>query len=912
MPRINVDGTDYDVAAGRNLLQACLSLGFNLPYFCWHPAMGSVGACRQCAVKQFHDKDDQHGRVVMACMIAATDGTRISISDPEVVKFRASVIEWLMTNHPHDCPVCEEGGECHLQDMTLMTGHSYRRYRFKKRTFRNQYLGPFITHEMNRCIACYRCVRFYREYAGGRDFDVFAAHNHVYFGRHEDGVLENEFSGNLAEVCPTGVFDDKPFAKVYERKWDLRGTPSVCVHCSLGCNTTPNERYGKARRILNRYNGEVNGYFLCDRGRFGYDFVNSPLRLRQPLLRKDGSGEPEPAAKAEVLRHLTELLSSRKAIGIGSPRASLEANFALRELVGAERFHLGLPASEQELLALIVDILQRGPARAASLKDAEQADAVLILGEDVPDTAPRLALSLRQAVRQKSLEIADRMKIPRWQDAAVRNAAQQERSPLFIATPDATRLDDVATSTFRGAPADLARLGFAVAHELDAASAAVPDLPDDVGVLARKIAEALKNARRPLVVTGTGCASAAVIQAAANVAWALCRGGHAAELSFAVPECNSLGLGLIGGGTLQDAFEAVEQGAAETVIVLETDLYRRAERAVVDRCLNRARHVVVIDHLLHETARNAEIVLPAAAFTEAEGTLVSNEGRAQRFFQLLVPEGDIQESWRWLRDMLDTSGRDSGWTRLDDVTAACAKALSTLAAILQAAPGADFRVNGAKIRRETHRSSGRTAIHAAVTVHDPKPPEDPDSPLSYTMEGYYGPMPSALVPYFWAPSWNSVRAVNKFQDEVGGSLRGGDPGIRLIEPALGAVPRYYDEVPAAFAKRNGEWLIVPLHEIFGSEELSRLAPAVAERVPPSYLALNTHDATGLRIAEGAMVAVNLGGDISHLPVRVRPGLPSGVAGMVVGLSESIRTLLPAWGKLIVPPGAVVGEDGHHE
>ena len=136
-----------------------------------------------------------------------------------------------MTNHPHDCPVCEEGGECHLQDMTLMTGHAYRRYRFKKRTFRNQYLGPFITHEMNRCIACYRCVRFYREYAGGRDFDVFAAHNHVYFGRHEDGVLENEFSGNLAEVCPTGVFDDKPFAELYDAQMGFarRRHRSACI-----------------------------------------------------------------------------------------------------------------------------------------------------------------------------------------------------------------------------------------------------------------------------------------------------------------------------------------------------------------------------------------------------------------------------------------------------------------------------------------------------------------------------------------------------------------------------------------------------------------------------------------------------------------------------------------------------------
>jgi NADH-quinone oxidoreductase subunit G len=912
MPRINIDGTNYEVAPGHNLLQACLSLGINLPYFCWHPAMGSVGACRQCAVKQFHGDDDQHGRIVMACMVEAADGARISIADPGTVKFRASVIEWLMTNHPHDCPVCEEGGECHLQDMTLMTGHIYRRYRFKKRTFRNQYLGPFITHEMNRCIACYRCVRFYREYAGGRDFDVFAAHNHVYFGRHEDGVLESEFSGNLAEVCPTGVFDDKPFAKVYERKWDLRGTPSVCVHCALGCNTMPNERYGTARRILNRYNGEVNGYFLCDRGRFGFDFVNSPLRLRQSLLRTHSGGEPETATKAEVLRHLTELLPSQRAIGIGSPRASLEANFALRELVGAERFHLGLSASEQELLALIIDILQRGPARAASLKDTEQADAVLLLGEDVSDTAPRLALSLRQAVRQKSLETADRMKIPRWQDAAVRNAAQQERSPLFIATPDATRLDDVATCMFRGAPADLARLGFAVAHEIDGASAAVPDLSDDIGVLARQIAEALGNAKRPLIVTGTGCASAAVIQAAANIAWALRGVGRPAELSFAIPECNSLGLSLIGGHALQDAFDAVEQGAAETVIVLENDLYRRAERAAVDRCLDRARHVVVIDHLLHETGRKAEIVLSAGAFTEAEGTLVSNEGRAQRFFQLLVPEGDIQESWQWLRDLLGASDRDPGWTRLDHVTAACANALPTLASIGKAAPGADFRVNGAKIRRETHRSSGRTAIHAAATVHEPKPPDDPDSPLSYTMEGYYGPMPSALVPYFWAPSWNSVRAVNKFQDEVGGSLRGGDPGVRLIEPASGAAPHYFDGVPEAFAKRDGAWLIVPLYEIFGSEELSGLAPAVRERIPQPYLALNADDAAGLHIAEAAMVSVTLAGEVSRLPIRVRPALPAGVAGMVAGLCGPIGNLLPAWGQLTVESGAVAGEVGHHE
>ncbi|HHY6390920.1 TPA: 2Fe-2S iron-sulfur cluster-binding protein, partial [Salmonella enterica] len=187
MATIHVDGKEYEVNGADNLLQACLSLGLDIPYFCWHPALGSVGACRQCAVKQYQNAEDTRGRLVMSCMTPATDGTFISIDDEEAKQFRESVVEWLMTNHPHDCPVCEEGGNCHLQDMTVMTGHSFRRYRFTKRTHRNQDLGPFISHEMNRCIACYRCVRYYKDYADGTDLGVYGAHDNVYFGRPEDG-----------------------------------------------------------------------------------------------------------------------------------------------------------------------------------------------------------------------------------------------------------------------------------------------------------------------------------------------------------------------------------------------------------------------------------------------------------------------------------------------------------------------------------------------------------------------------------------------------------------------------------------------------------------------------------------------------------------------------------------------------
>ncbi len=942
MTIIHIDNRPYPAKDGENLLQECLSLGFNLPYFCWHPALGSVGACRQCAVKQFKNEEDKHGKIVMACMTAAKDGVRISIDDPEAREFRASVAEWLMVNHPHDCPVCDEGGECHLQDMTVMNGHVYRRYRGRKRTFNNQNLGPLVNHEMNRCIQCYRCTRFYRDYAGGRDLDALVLRNQVYFGRHQDGTLESEFSGNLVEVCPTGVFTDKTFKRHYTRKWDLQTAPSVCVHCGLGCNTIPGERYGTLRRIHNRFNGAVNGYFLCDRGRYGYEFVNSERRIRQPVLRKAKTEPLQLATKQDALQHLGEILSSgARAIGIGSPRASIEANFALRTLVGRDQFYLGLSERDSRLLASILDILKKGPARTPSLHEVELADVVLVLGEDVTNTAPRLALALRQAARREPQKMAEKMGIPLWNDNAVRDATQQERGPLFIATVAGTRLDDIATQTLHGTPADLARLGFAVAHAVDSNAPPVVGLSSAAQALADVIAEKLRAAERPLIISGMGCGDKAIVEAAANVAWALCSTGHAAELCFAVPECNSLGVTMLGGGdSLNSALEAMDSGAVDTLIVLENDLYRRADAAVVDRLLAAAQHVVVIDHIEHAASAKADVVLPAATFAEADGTLVNNEGRAQRFFQVFVPTGnipgsdipgDIQESWRWMRDIMVAADRgdEAQWSSLDDVTAACAAAIPNLEPILRAAPSASFRMGGQKIPREPHRYSGRTAMHANVNIQEPEQPDDPDTPLAFSMEGYPGLPPPSLIPRFWAPGWNSVQAVNKFQDEVGGPLSGGDPGERLIEPTPAKKTAYFENVPAGFAPRLGEWLLLPLHHIFGSEELSALAPGIAELSTEPYLALNPDDAVDLRLAAGDDAQLLFGPELMEispgfpeeipraywLPVRLKPELQRGTAGLPVGLPSpgSLAGIgLPAFGKIRRARKENRIEEGRHE
>ncbi|MDT3706511.1 MAG: NADH-quinone oxidoreductase subunit NuoG [Thiobacillus sp.] len=898
MATLLIDGKSYPVRDGQNLLQASLELGLDLPYFCWHPALGSVGACRQCAVKMFKDGQDTQGKLVMACMTPATDGIRISLEDPEARAFRASVIEWLMMSHPHDCPVCDEGGECHLQDMTVMTGHAYRRFRGRKRTFRNQDLGPFINHEMNRCIQCYRCVRFYRDYAGGRDFDAFAQRDHVYFGRHADGPLENEFSGNLVEVCPTGVFDDKTFKQHYTRKWDLQTAPSVCVHCGLGCNTIPGERYGMLRRIRNRYNGEVNGYFLCDRGRYGYVFVNDERRPRQPVCRERADAGPDTLTRNQAVSQVAALLADRRrVIGIGSPRASLEANFALRTLVGDEHFYAGIPAPEQRVLAAIRQILLDGPAPTASLRQVADADAVLVLGEDVTEVAPLLALALRQSVRQQPMEHARRLHIPEWDDTAVRNALQQRRGPVFLAAPGSTRLDDAVREAWHAAPADIARLGFVVAHAIDPDAPAVADLSGATEEFAARIAKALIAAERPVIVAGAGGGDEAAIHAAANVAWALCRSGRDARLCFTVPECNSLGLAFFGERNLDDAFKAVHDGQVDTLIVLENDLYRRYTAAAMDGMLRSVKHLVVIDHSPSATTAAAEILLPAATFAESQGTLVNNEGRAQRFFEIMPAAGDILTSWRWLRDILLATGREPEWRDTDAVTAACAHAIPALARITEAAPAADFRIVRQKIARQPERYSGRTSMHADVNVHEPKPPDDRDSALAFSMEGHHGPVPAALIPRLWAPGWNSIQALNRFQEEIGGPLRDGDSGVRLIEPVADASAPYHDDVPPPFVCRQGEFLVLPAFQIFGSEELSLRAPAVAERSPGPGVTLHPQDAAEIGLASGGVAHVALAAASWRLPVRLDSALPRGIAMLAVGSPDVGTPPLPVWAHI---------------
>ena len=907
MPTIFVDGQELQVKEGTNVLEACLSAGIDLPYFCWHPSMGSIGSCRQCAVVQYQNAEDTNGRIVMGCMTPVSEGARFSLNSgsgadsdaDEAVdntidkvtdkgrEFRQAVIESLMLNHPHDCPVCAEGGECHLQDMTVMVGHRDRRYRGLKNTHRNQYLGPLISHEMNRCITCYRCERFYTDYAGGTDLSAQASHDHVYFGRHQDGVLESEFSGNLVEVCPTGVFTDKPLLKQYSRKWDLQSAPSICTGCAVGCNILPGERYGKLKRIHNRYNDQVNGYFLCDRGRFGSGYINSDERLNYAGVR-DSNGEFAAIKSQEAIEIAAQWMKAgegdktNKIVGIGSPRASLESNYLLRELVGKEHFAAGFGDRESQVIHRIAAILKTTRAKNPSIKQMETADAVLILGEDVTHTAPRVALGLRQAVRNKAHELAKQAGLAVWQDAAVRNLAQDQRSPMIIVSAMETRLDDIASQTVSLAPQDIALFGHAVARAI----AGQPS--DDESV--NEAAAALKNAQRPLVVSGSSMLHSAIVDSAAAVADALTdllqadsaqddsAQDDSSMLSFCLPECNSLGLAL-----LSDEQETLSRLLARTdeiavLVILENNLSRRLSPDQINKLTSSGTKIIALELLDNELLASCDLVLSAASYAESEGTLVSSEGRAQRYYPVFPAAHERLASWQWLRDLAAASGHTelAELRYFDQITAACGASTELFEPLAGVSPDHNFRSHGQKIPRQTHRASGRTAINADVSVHEPLRKLDPETPLSFSMEGLNRDQPASLTPFYWSPGWNSNQSLQKFQSEVNGPLRGGPVGQRLLEPQATGI-RQSSEFTPLQVMDEGKWQLVPMHRVHGSDELSVRTAEVAELAGEAFVAIGPELAAKLEVVDGDGLKVNVAA--------------AGIDGIETSLSVKILTRL---------------------
>jgi NADH-quinone oxidoreductase subunit G len=772
--------------------------------------MGSVGACRQCAVTQFQDENDQRGRLVMACTTPVTDGMRISIKNAQASEFREQVIAAMMTNHPHDCPVCAEGGECHLQDMTVMTGHSVREYQGSKRTFTNQYLGELVGHEMNRCITCYRCTRFYNDYAGGKDFGVYGSKNQVYFGRQTDGALESEFSGNLVEVCPTGVFTNKVFSAHYTRKWDLQSAPSVCSHCSVGCNLSIGERYGSVRRVMNRYNSELNGYFLCDRGRFGIGYVNGEQRLRK--VTGIAQQSPVQLSKLDVAKALSHF-RLKNFIGIGSARASLEANFYLKSIVGGANFSAGYNDNDMKVAAQHANLMQHGAI--ANLTEIEASDFVLIVGEDITQTAPRMALSVRQALRNAAIEKASLIGIPSWQDSAVRTIGGKLLSPLFSLHSTTTKLDDVAEKSLLLSVermsaclqllAKLLLLGDVKEAEQKlndlcqhgASEQEQLSLDEQHFIIA--VYRGFSRAKKPMIISGTSLASAKLLQSIDDLMLGFKQQSNVGipHLIIAPPSSNSVGiLSLLDEQSLSFEQILIKLGQQESniqgVIVVEQELSKYSD-SQIKQLRKLAKTLIVLDHTEHRLTKVADITLPVAAVSEGDGHYINYQARAQKFTQVHPPVLPIQESWRWLDNIADTLGvKPAAQERVDDtlndssLLNVCGTSVSKTASCQSLVQLHQFfsenysywpelikdpssHSQDKAVVRMSHRASGRTSQMANTSVHESKSTKKLDDDFSFSMEGS-SIKKTGSMPFVWAPGWNSNQAIGQYQEQINGPL----------------------------------------------------------------------------------------------------------------------------------------------
>jgi NADH-quinone oxidoreductase subunit G len=612
MVKLIIDSREIEVPAGTKVIEAAARLGIVIPRFCYHPALGAVGACRVCAVK--FEEGPVKG-IQMSCMVDAAEGMRVSTRDAEAVDFRRHVIEWLMLNHPHDCPVCDEGGHCLLQDMTVAGGHGLRRFRGKKRTYPDQDLGPLIQHEMNRCIHCYRCERFYQDFCGYRDLGVLGIGNRTYFGRLESGTLQSPFAGNLADICPTGVFTDKP-SRYFGRRWDYQRASTVCLHCSLGCSTTTSARYRQVVRQEARFHPAVNGYFICDRGRHGFHYANSPERPRTPRV----NGRPADMGEAVgyARQRLADLhaASARGAVAVlGSTRSSLETLAAVTtacEAAGWRGPALFSDAAAARKAAAAADALD--PDLAVSLSDIEAADAVVVVGCDPLNEAPMLALALRQCARKGGrLVVLD---------------------PRPVALPAAARHLPVAPRAMGAVFESLLRQWTEPASEGPATD------PERAGQTATGVAaadlaaaaSALKDSRRPVIVCGSDIPSLEIVQLSADGARRLAAAGKQAGLFYLAAGANAFAAGMFAGAEAGAAeiLAAACEGQVRALVLVECDPFHTVpDWGLVERALSGLDLLVVLDAIDSPALKSAHVVLPTRTLFETGGLLINPEGRLQ-------------------------------------------------------------------------------------------------------------------------------------------------------------------------------------------------------------------------------------------------------------------------------------------
>jgi len=665
MPKLVIDHRKIEVAPGTRVIEAAEQLDIIIPRLCYHPALGPVGACRVCAVKFL---EGPLKGVQMSCMIEAADDMVVSTTDDEAVDFRKHVIEWLILNHPHDCPVCDEGGQCLLQDMTVSGGHSVRRYSGNKRTYQDQYLGPLVCHEMNRCIHCYRCARYYQEFAGYRDLGVMQICNRTYFGRFKEGILQSPFTGNLNDICPTGVYTDKP-SRYSGRRWDYQRSPSLCINCCLGCHTVASIRYREIRRQEARFSDAVNGYFICDRGRYGFFYAGLESRPRHASMKGEAvSYDRALQAAIAKLGKIGSDSGSSAIAAVGSARSSLETQAMLKhlcQLMGWRKpVYFMDPAATSKVKTSIARL---EPDLAVSLREVEKADFILCVGADPINEAPMLALAMRQAQRGGA-------KIVVMDPRPISLPAGFLHLPVGLDNLSYLIASLIKRTVDRKSAASLGQDAGNFYDAISADKEISVTLPEHFST----VTDVLKGSQRPVVVCGADLVPDPIPGLAADLALFLRAADKQAGLFYLLPGANAFGAGLLSDDkeSLLKIIEAIENGAVKSLILVESDpFFHFPDRKRLERALDALDLLIVLDYLNSDAAQKAHIFMPSSTLYEADGIFVNQEGRTQmvrqaysggvpiiqsgggdhppRIYGTGIPGADSMPAWLTLAELAD-------------------------------------------------------------------------------------------------------------------------------------------------------------------------------------------------------------------------------------------------------------------
>ncbi len=637
MPKLTIDGVEIEVDAGLTVLQACEIAGREIPRFCYHERLSVAGNCRMCLVEM-----ERAPKLIASCAMPVDDGMIITTDSETIRQARKGVMEFLLINHPLDCPICDQGGECDLQDQSIGFGYDRSRYSEEKRTVKNKNFGPLVSTVMTRCIHCTRCIRFATEIVGVPELGATGRGEHTEVGTYVEKTLSSELSGNIIDLCPVGALTSKPYA-FNARPWELKKTESIDVMDALGANIRIDTRGAEVLRIVPRNNDDVNEEWISDKSRFACDGLRRQ-RLDQPYIRQDGKLQAASWGEAfAVVAAKVKATSGSKIAAIAGDQADCESMYALKKLLES----LGSANMDcRQDGAAVGDGSRAGYLFNSTIAGIEEADAILIVGSNPRLESPVLNARIRKRFLKGNVSIG-----------------------VIGEETDLTYRYDY--------------LG------------AGPDSLLDVSDGSHKFAKVLNEAEIPMIIVGSSVLTredgAAVLSTARKIAEStgmISDGWNGFNvLHTAASRVGGLDLGFTpdeGGADIKE----IISGGMDVVYLLGAD---EIDMTALDNTF-----VIYQGHHGDAGAHRADVIFPGAAYTEKNATYVNLEGRVQRTQLASFPVGEAKEDWAILRALSAELGQTLAFNSLAELRERMTAATPCLGNVdeIAAAEWGEFGVEG--------------------------------------------------------------------------------------------------------------------------------------------------------------------------------------------------------------------------